>query len=192
MNPPLLLFQNKRRTSQSEHSQQKQKQKTKQPLHISYPSIKQQIHIPHLIPLPLPRLKHIHRSHITHQLIIYPYPSLPPIFIFCAWIPVGVGYVELVVAAWCRMAVVVDHLLIHKCEKGGRKGMKDTCLQIDDILMRVIVSRLLVLSYLHRIRPTLPPTKDGKKQRHIPGPISNSGPNRTCFITLTTPPTLTS
>ena len=29
------------------------------------------------------------------------------------------------------MAVVVDHLLIHKCEKGGREGMKDTCLQID-------------------------------------------------------------
>jgi len=42
--------------------------------------------------------------------------------------------------------------------------------------MRVIVSRLLVLSYLHRIRPTFPPTKDGKKQRHVPGPISNSGP----------------
>ena len=55
------------------------KTKTKT-LNIPHPSIKQQIRIPHLIPLPLPlaRLKHTLHLYITHQLVVYHHPSLSP------------------------------------------------------------------------------------------------------------------
>ena len=82
MNPPL-------KTKDVHHNQThtEQKQKQKKTLHIPHPSIKQQIRIPHLIPLPLPlplplaQLKHILHLYITHQLIIYPHPPFSPLSI---------------------------------------------------------------------------------------------------------------
>ena len=94
MNPPLKT---KDVHHNQPHTHKKQKQKNKRKtLNIPHPSIKQQILIPHLIPLPLARLKHILHPHITHQLIIYPHPPLSQ---FHAQVPVRIEDVKRVVPA---------------------------------------------------------------------------------------------
>jgi len=102
MDPPLPFFQNKEvNHSWTLTEKRGQKEKEKSYLYTSRIRLRDNKYA-----IRISSLSHIHRSNVTHQLIVYPYPPLPQ---FRTWIPIRMEYIGCVVSAWCRMAVVVDH-----------------------------------------------------------------------------------